>query len=345
MDTLLERIANRGELFAILDRNYTKHILQPSLKCVVVLTEMNPETLQRLGKGSLLRKYEFKVERLDSDVYRIHAQKSFKFDKSEALFIVLVGKGYWVILTREKKNITEGLIEGFLNALYPMVIRPYLNNLQLAKLMLQTSQAYLGELDVRFMAYTEEDEKQLREVSVRGEHLKPSENIVHLNRIEFIVKEKQGYIPLKSVVTTRGFARLVYGSFSEFHQKFLLSMVELAMNWDDKYLEVKRSYGEEGPLLTSCVISYAKPPTKDDLRKLSKKITSKYTAVVAHAGNPFFLAQVSDSSNRSSFAMTLYGDKLSIVPITTKSNRPSASVWKLTETVQDVLGEGEISVA
>lgn len=344
MDAILEKVTSKDEMFTVLDRAYTQHQLQPSLKCIVVLTKLSPERLTDLPREETFKRYSFKVERIEKEVYKVHAQREWAERTFKAFFIVLKGEDYWVILTTERKNITEGLIETFLRELYPAVIRIYLNNLQLRVLLQGTAESYQADLDLTFMAYTEESPNKLLQISARGKGLTTTdETIRQLNRVEFVLT-KSGYETLRCVVTTRGLVRLLYGSFWDFYKLFLLRIVELIKSWDSKYLAVQRIYSTEGPQLTSCVIRYSRPPSLREVRTLASRIVSKYPAVVSHAGNPYFVAQVSDPRNKASFGLTLYGDTLTIVPVSAGSETPSASLWALTQEVQDSLGEGEIIV-
>jgi len=344
MEPVLESANSKDELFTALDRAYTQHQRQPSLKCIVVLTKLNPERLVDLHNEDAFKRYSFKVERMERDAYKVHAEREWADRAFKAFFIILKGDDYWVILTTERKNITEGLIETFLRELYPTVIRIYLNNLQLRVLLQDTARAYGADLDLTFMAYTEESPTKLLQISARGVGLTTTdETIRQLNRIEFVLT-KSGYETLRCVVTTRGLVRLLYGSFWEFHELFLLKIIEVIKTWNSKYLAVQRIYDREGPQATSCVIKFSKPPSQKEVRALAGNIVSKYPAVVSHAGNPYFVAQVSDPLNKASFGVTLYGDTLTIVPVFSSSETPSASLWELTQDVQDSLGEGEIIV-
>lgn len=344
MDAILEKVTSKDELFTVLDRSYTQHTLQPSLKCIVVLTKLSPERLIDLHNEEAFKRYSFKVERVEKDTYKVHAEREWAERTFKAFFVVLKGEDYWVILTTERKNITEGLIETFLRELYPSVIRIYLNNLQLRVLLQDTARAYKADLDLTFMAYTEESPNKLLQISARGVGLTTADEAIRqLNRIEFVLT-KDGYETLRCVVTTRGLVRLLYGSFWEFYELFLLKIIELIKSWDSKYLAVQRIYEKEGPQLTSCVIKFSKSPSIKEVKNLAGRIVSKYPAVVSHAGNPYFVAQVSDPRNKASFGVTLYGDTLTIVPVFSSSDTPSASLWELTQDVQDSLGEGEIIV-
>src|SRR2546425_10064123 len=122
MNAILERVTSKDELFTVLDRSYTQHQLQPSLKCIVVLTKINPERLTGLNNEEAFKRYSFKVERIEREVYKVHVEREWAERTFEAFFVILRGEDYWVVLTSERKNITEGLIETFLRELYPAVI-------------------------------------------------------------------------------------------------------------------------------------------------------------------------------------------------------------------------------
>jgi len=259
--------------------------------------------------------------------------------------LIISKPGYWVILTREKKNVTEGLIEKSLKALYPTVIRVYLTTLQLSELLDKAKKAYHGEVDQTFVAYTSETGGEVQKRIIRGEMLDLQKlEIKRLDRVEFAIRNERGYTSVRSVLTTRGLARLTFGSFSDFYQNLVLGMVELAQNWDRRYLRVRRDLGD-ATKFRECVISYRSPLTATDMENLKNKIVATYPSAISHAGNPYFVAQISDPPNRASFELTLYGDTLTIIPFVNGSEMQTTPLWGLIECVNEAIGEGKITVA
>lgn len=115
------------------------------------------------------------MDKIDSETFKVHAEREWAEKTFKAFFVILRGDDYWVILTTEKKTITEGLIESFLKELYPAVIRIYLNNLQLRVLLQDTAKAYQADLNLKFMAYTQESPDKLLDISARGTGLSTAE--------------------------------------------------------------------------------------------------------------------------------------------------------------------------
>jgi hypothetical protein len=204
---LLDQIDSVQSMHAMLDRAYTRRRLQPSLKCIVVLTQISPEYLESVDEPRL-KHYSFEVKKLDDGLYRVVATKTHADEETRGMMLIVSRPGYWVVLTREMKNVTEGLIESFLRSLYPAVIRVYLNSLQLSELLSRAKKAYRGEVDLTFVAYTSENRGRVEKIARRGEKLELARlGIRRLDRVEFSVRNADGYTAVRGVLTTRGLAR------------------------------------------------------------------------------------------------------------------------------------------
>jgi hypothetical protein len=341
---LLDQIDSVQSMHAMLDRAYTRRRLQPSLKCIVVLTQISPEYLESVDEPRL-KHYSFEVKKLDDGLYRVVATKTHADEETRGMMLIVSRPGYWVVLTREMKNVTEGLIESFLRSLYPAVIRVYLNSLQLSELLSRAKKAYRGEVDLTFVAYTSENRGRVEKIARRGEKLELARlGIRRLDRVEFSVRNADGYTAVRGVLTTRGLARLISGSFSDFYENVMLGMVAIVQNWDSTYLQVKRDFAKDATKFKECVIDYSYPLTAKDVESLKEKILATYPSVISHSGNPYFVAQISDPTNRASFELTLYGGTLTIIPVVNKSEKPTTPLWGLIECVHEAIGEGKITV-
>jgi len=58
-----------------------------------------------------------------------------------------------------------------------------------------------------------------------------------------------------------------------------------------------------------------------------------------HGGNPYFVANICDYQDGSSFGVTALGNIVTITPITRNTYQ---ATWKLTNQIQEILGDGEI---
>jgi hypothetical protein len=69
-------------------------------------------------------------------------------------------------------------------------------------------------------------------------------------------------------------------------------------------------------------------------------MSKNYLCSVIHGGNPYYAANVCDYLDGSSFGVTALGDQVTITPITKSSHQ---AAWKLTNRLQEILGDGQIA--
>jgi hypothetical protein len=79
---------------------------------------------------------------------------------------------------------------------------------------------------------------------------------------------------------------------------------------------------------------------EEQLFRLTKKISKNYLCSIIHGGNPYFVANVCDYQDGSSFGVAALGNSVTITPITRGSHQ---ATWKLTNRLQEILGDGEIT--
>lgn len=98
---------------------------------------------------------------------------------------------------------------------------------------------------------------------------------------------------------------------------------------------------KDGDILLSPIqISYNFGFNKEQLATLANQISKSYSTSIIHAGNPYFAANVCDYQDGTSFGITALGNKVTIAPI---SRATPSAVWKLTNKIQELLGDGELS--
>jgi len=87
-------------------------------------------------------------------------------------------------------------------------------------------------------------------------------------------------------------------------------------------------------------ISYGFAVRRDQLERFVKKITNQYSCSVIHGGNPYFVADLCDYRDGSSFGVAILGNAVTLTPM---ARATSFAVWRLVGEVQEILGDGDIA--
>jgi hypothetical protein len=69
-------------------------------------------------------------------------------------------------------------------------------------------------------------------------------------------------------------------------------------------------------------------------------LRSSYSQSVLFGGNPYYVANLTDYQDGSSFYLTILGGKVTITPMLKSS---AFALWRIASRIQRVTGEGEIS--
>jgi len=86
-------------------------------------------------------------------------------------------------------------------------------------------------------------------------------------------------------------------------------------------------------------IEYPFDLDKRQLGRLADRVSKRYSCSIVHGGNPYFVANICDYQDGSSFGVTALGNIVTITPITRGTHQ---AAWKLTNRIQEILGDGEI---
>jgi hypothetical protein len=165
---------------------------------------------------------------------------------------------------------------------------------------------------------------------------------IWVEKIRFKVRNPAGMTLADVIATGKGHARLIFGNFTEFYQNVVDSMVQVGLRWNEAYGKVKRHMEAEEVELCPCTISYPSSFKPEHFKKLPSGLTRDYLLSVVHPGNPYFVADLCDSRDGSSFGLTILGDTVTISPMIKTTN---TALWKLTARLQALLGEGQVTVA
>jgi len=180
----------------------------------------------------------------------------------------------------------------------------------------------------------------LWEYLAEEELAKQSKNYrVMVDRLSFEVRDQRNAILLQAHITRRGLCKLKFGNFSAFFENVVLNAISLGMNWKKFYAKRERSIEDGEIRLKPFQIEYDFDIGKEQLHRLGDQLSKTYSCSIVHKGNPYFVANVCDYYEGSSFGVTVLGKIVTITPITRAATQ---AVWKLTNKIQELLGDGEI---
>jgi hypothetical protein len=163
--------------------------------------------------------------------------------------------------------------------------------------------------------------------------------IVRVDRLDFELKDDTEAIVFKAQISRKGLAKLKFGSFSAFYQNVVFNTIEYGREQKKFYDKRERNF-EKGIIhLRPLQINYSERFREEQLGRFAKRITDSYSTSIIHGGNPYFVADLCDYEDGSSFGVTILGNSITVTPVTRAT--PSA-VWKLLGEIQEILGDGEI---
>jgi hypothetical protein len=354
LQKMTAQVTDRLSMNALFEKMYTIREKRPPLKALILLTEIEPEKLKELvqKRKKLSKAYNIKLTKLEGDLYSLSVKRLLSKEQISGNAILdASSKGVWVIYCNEKSRFAKFGLERLFTKLYPDISRLYINYYQIRTLLENTKQAYHGQTtmtnfsvrrepkvtDARyksgtFQLWEEEAEEELRSQS------KNFRLIVHL--VNFEVRDDNQTILLQGQISRRGVCKLRFGSFAMFHENVVLHAIKLGLKWRGFYNHRERQVKDGEILLRPFRIEYSSQFDEKQLRRLSEKMSKNYLCSVIHGGNPYFAANVCDYLDGSSFGVTALGDQVTITPITKGSHQ---ATWKLTNRLQEILGDGQIT--
>lgn len=347
MDTFFEKL-------------YATRQKRPALKAILLFSEIKPEELEDIAqrRKKLAKLYNISLTKLDDDLYRLNI-KRFIWSRyiSGSALIDTRFKNMWVVFCNERSYFVKRALERLFTGLYPNISRLYLNYSKLHTLLNRVKESYKGQTTLTSFiikrnpkypeSFREQQKRELKgtvqlwEENAEEELRKQSEIYrVTVDIVNFEVKNEEGIILLQAQISRRGICKLRFGSFSAFYENVIQNALELGLNWRNFYGHRERIIQEGRILLKPLRIGYPFELDEAQLHRLAGKISKIYSCSIIHGGNPYFVAILCDYQDGSSFGVTALGKSVTITPITRGS--PQAT-WKLTNRIQEILGDGEIT--
>lgn len=334
------------------DRVYTEPSKKPPLKAIVVLSDEPPDIMSSLAlvRKKIRRDYAVSINALEDGLYALHLVRRIRERKVSGHAIVEWNpSGYWILYTDASSYFVKHVLEPFLNKLYPVVSRTYFNYRQILSFLHQLEQEYEGasvltSIFVRRQRkagqHKEPGTLQLWEHGAEQELAELIQQYrLWIGQIGFQIRDKTDFLLLAGSLTSRGVARLRYGRFSDFTEKFILIFVSVALGWKKFFSGRERRLVDGRVQLSPYALHYPFRLESRQISDISETLSNLYSFSVIHDGNPYFAASLCDYQDGSSFGVTVLGNDITITPVTRAT---PFSLWKLTTKIQGIVGEGEI---
>jgi len=349
---LISQIQSRLEMRSTFDKIYTTPTKKPPLKAVVVLSERSPDimTSLALARKKIRKEYTVSSTTLEDGLYRLSLERDIRHETVSGQAIVEWDPtGYWIVYTDESSYFVAHVLEPFLNKLYPDVSRVYFNYRQILKFLRELEREYQGasvltSIFVRRQRRAghqkERGTLQLWELGAEQELQKLTQRYrLWIGQIGFQIRDRADLLLLAGSLTSRGVARLRYGRFSDFSEKFVLVFVGVALDWKKFFSGRERKLIDGDVRLSPYALHYPFQLESRQIGDVNETLSNLYSFSVIHGGNPYFAASLCDYQDGSSFGLTVLGDTITITPLTKAT--PFA-LWKLTTRIQGIVGEGDI---
>jgi hypothetical protein len=343
---LLSDISSRSSMVLLFNNMYSTLRKIPSLKAICFLSDSDPSEIgEMVAQRKKVRKlYDVEISAVERDLFRMQLKKDIlgKTIRGD-LLIDTSYPGAWIAFTTQKRYFVQHVVESFFNALYPDVSRIFLSSQHILRLLESIREAYRGQSLVNFFAIKHQAPRGTTTVwrpDAESELQKLSrDHKVWIDRLAFEVLTEERVI-LKGFISRKGLSRLRFGSFDEFYKNVITTI--LNFSFKRKRFYARREYRIENGniILAPFYIKYPFEFGKEHFRPVANWLGKEYSVSITHDSNPYFVAQLCDYRDGSSFGMTMLGELITITPLLRANPH---SLMKLSNRIQEYLGEGVIA--
>jgi len=354
---MMPSFVDRTTMHLFYDKLYTTRRKRPPLKALILLTDLKVEDLPMVlsRKKKLSRAYYAHVTRLGEELYRVSLQRTIGLREIKREVIIDAGcKGAWIVLTTAESYFITHVLARFFDKLYPMVSRLYLNYSQMQLLLKIIKESYGGKTTPTFFTIKRERQKPVEQrisrkkgteilwdedVDEEIDRLLSEGYIVRVDRLDFEVRDENDVMLLQAQMTRKSLCKLKFGSFSDFYRNVVLKAIGFGLDckifFDKRERSIKKGIIRLHPLQIEYPVSFH----KEQLSRFANRISNAYSCSIIHEGNPYFVADLCDYEDGSSFGVVILSNVVTVTPITRAT--PQA-VWSLLNKIQEILGDGEI---
>lgn len=352
-------IVDRTSMHLFYDKLYITRQKRPSLKTLILITDLKVEDLPNtlFEREKLSQSYSASVTPLREELYKVTLQRTLGLREIRQEVIIDAGyEGVWIVLTDAESYFITHVLERFFDKLYPMISRLYLNYSQMRALLKIMRESCHGKTKLTFFTIKRERREPVEErifpqkagteilwdedVDEEIKRLLSEGFIVKVDRLDFVLTGKNNTTLLKAQITRKGLSKLKFGSFSAFYQNVVLKAIDYGLDRKNFYDKRERNVKEGIIRLRPLQINYSLSFREEYLSRFAKKIINSYSCSVIHGGNPYFVANLCDYKDGSSFGVAILGNSVTVTPITRAT---PAAVWRLLDKIQEIMGDGEIA--
>ena len=353
---MLSEIADRSELIGYLNTTYTNRTKKPLLKILIFNVKILPEQMIDIiqKRNDLKHVYNAKLKHIDENLFSIRIRKQFIDKIIEGYVLVDTSrKDIWITITDEKNYFVRFIVETLFNKLYPNISRIYLNSSQIKFIIEELKKKYEGNIKLNYISANIKPRPETLELSKFSqgtvqrwkvdtekelEELSKTYRVI-VKHLSFNIYDRYNMPLLECYISRTGTCKLQYGLFNEFYNEIILLIIKFGYELKKFYSNRERYIYNGKVELFPIQIQYKTDFNKTQLKILEKNINNKYLTSIIYSGNPYFAANISDYDDGSSFGLTVLKNKVTITPIVRASPE---SIWKLSNTLQEILGDGNI---
>jgi len=336
---------------------YTTTGKRASLKTIVLISRIDPESIEIMAeRKSKLSDFTINITRIEENLYRGFLRRQTKDGVVSGFFLLDSSvENKWIMFSNYNVYFIDHVLESFFDKLYPFVSRVYFNYSEMKNFLDEIKDNYKGETEyTKFTIKRTKKQANLpsslekkKGTMILWEHKAEEELLVQskdylltVNRLNYNIRdEKTGMLLLRSSLSRKGKCTLEYGVFKDFYNNVILTTVNYGKKRTQFYNFRKRIMINDEIELRPFTIQYPNKIDIPSIRSIPSKLINSYSTAIIHSGNPYFVTTLSDYDEGSSFGVTILGDIVTITPISKGS--PEAA-WKLTEKIQEILGDGII---
>jgi len=353
----LTQIADRSSMETFFDKLYTARQKRPPLKALVLFTELKVTDLERMisSRKKLSNKYFIKLSSIGSHLYLLQIRRLIRKQYKAGYALLDTSRApAWILLTNERSYFTTHVLERLFEALYPKVSRLYMNHSEMNKLLNTIENEYQGQKTVTFFVTRREPRLRSSQSDLDGKRgtfllweARGEEELqtqmkkyrITIDKLDFLVRNAKGSVLLQAHMSRRGLFKLRFGNFRSFYKNVVCSAIVQGLGLKSFYSHRQRMERNGDIILNPFEISYSFDFSKDQLIALAGQLSRSYSSSIIHSGNPYFVANICDYQDGSSFGVTVLGSTITITPLSRAT--PSAT-WKLANKIQELLGDGKL---
>jgi hypothetical protein len=326
------------KLFFELDAFHSSKVARPLHVFSVfprIKVEEVPNTARKTGVGATIEKIGEEARK------RQHA------------YGYLINHGtYWNILVKtiESPIVAGNVAKRWLKRMYPVISRSYIKPKDLLNIMDELVKIEKSKLEMRGFILRAHDSPETTKKWPRGkpysreriERVIKSENQL-LEGISFTFQIEETYFSVR--IQANGHFVFYEGGqycFSNFQRLVLSRYDEVAVKNRVFFSNRERRIIDNKIKISKIVLDPLKKMTKTDFESLSSHLSTNYSTIVLHSGNPWLMLDVIDRGDGSVFDIHGHSSGIQIIPF----NRASPeSLMKLVHNIYELFPLAEIKEA